>query len=61
MMDLGGGVWALDNNLAPPDNRIPAQNGQRVWYYIMATDNVDNYDRSPELDAGAFTYDQQAS
>jgi prepilin-type N-terminal cleavage/methylation domain-containing protein len=41
-----------------PSTQIPAQNGMRVWYFIYAFDNIGNFDRDPDPDQGAFTYDQ---
>jgi hypothetical protein len=57
MPAIGGGDYLLNPNPSP-DTRIPAQNGKRVWYYILATDNIANFDRQPAYDQGAFTYDQ---
>jgi hypothetical protein len=38
---------------------ITAQDGQRVWYYILAEDVQGNFDRDPEIDNGAYVYDQK--
>lgn len=62
MVSLGGGVYAADDNpLLNGDTRIPNENGKRLWYYIIATDNLGNFDRGPAPDQGAYTYDQQGS
>ncbi|MBI2412205.1 MAG: prepilin-type N-terminal cleavage/methylation domain-containing protein [Deltaproteobacteria bacterium] len=37
---------------------IPANNGFRIWYYIIATDADGNWDRDPEISDGAYVYDQ---
>ena len=49
MADTGGGIYT---------EAIPANDGKRVWYYIVALDVDGNYDRDPEIDAGAYVYDQ---
>jgi prepilin-type N-terminal cleavage/methylation domain-containing protein len=38
---------------------IPANDGQRIWYYVIATDVDGNYSRDPDISAGAYVYDQQ--
>jgi type II secretory pathway pseudopilin PulG len=40
--------------------KIPIENDQRVWYYIVALASDDNFDRAPELGEGssAYVYDQ---
>lgn len=38
---------------------IPAQDGMRIWYYIVVIDSDGNYDRDPEIQYGAYTYDQK--
>ena len=45
---------------SPPDNRIPANPGDRIWYYIVLVDDNGNFDRDPEITTGTYTYDQQA-
>ncbi|OGP17281.1 MAG: hypothetical protein A2V21_302850 [Deltaproteobacteria bacterium GWC2_55_46] len=49
MTNTGGNIWSAD---------IPASDGYRVWYYIVAVDNDGNWDRDPEIDYGAYVYDQ---
>jgi Tfp pilus assembly protein PilE len=49
MTDTGGGIYT---------GAIPANDGLRLWYYILATDADGNYDRDPEIGAGAYVYDQ---
>jgi hypothetical protein len=56
MIDIGGDNWSL--RVSGDDRRIPDQNGLRVWYYVVATDNIGNFDRDPAFDQGAFSYDQ---
>ncbi|MBI5454977.1 MAG: prepilin-type N-terminal cleavage/methylation domain-containing protein [Deltaproteobacteria bacterium] len=38
---------------------IPANEGFRMWYYIVATDADGNWDRDPEISDGAYVYDQE--
>lgn len=38
---------------------IPANDGQRIWYYIVAIDTDGNFDRDPEIADGAYVYDQE--
>jgi hypothetical protein len=57
MSPLSSQDYVLNPNPSP-DTRIPPQNGKRVWYYIYAFDNIGNFDRDPDPDQGAFTYDQ---
>ena len=56
MIEIGGDNWSL--RVPGDDRRIPHQNGLRIWYYVVATDNIVNFDRDPAFDQGAFTYDQ---
>ena len=49
MTDIGGGVYT---------GEIPMNDGKRVWYYIVVTDEDGNFDRDPEIGSGAYTYDQ---
>ena len=49
MTDTGGGIYK---------GSIPPNDGKRIWYYILATDADGNFDRDPEIDAGAYVYDQ---
>ena len=50
MVDSGGNIWT---------GGIPAFDGLRVWYYVVAIDEDGNYDRDPEIDSGAYVYDQR--
>ncbi|MBI5642961.1 MAG: prepilin-type N-terminal cleavage/methylation domain-containing protein [Deltaproteobacteria bacterium] len=45
-----GNIWSAS---------IPANDGFRIWYYIVATDADGNWDRDPEIAYGAYVYDQQ--
>ncbi len=59
MIPLGGGVYAADDNpFVGGDSRIPDENDKRIWFYMIATDALGNFDRSPEPDQGAFVYYQ---
>ncbi len=48
-MTQSGNIWS---------GNIPANDGLRVWYYIVATDADGNWDRDPEIADGAYVYDQ---
>ncbi len=48
-MTRSGNIWS---------GNIPAEDGERVWYYIVATDSDGNWDRDPEIADGAYVYDQ---
>ena len=50
MTNTGGNTWSAT---------IPANDGFRVWYYILAEDQDGNFDRDPEVSNGAFVYDQK--
>ncbi|MCL4872925.1 hypothetical protein KJ039_02470 [bacterium] len=50
MVHIAGNIWS-----AP----IPASDGQRVWYYVVGTDEDGNWDRDPEISHGAYVYDQK--
>lgn len=54
MTNIAGNIW---------EGTIPARNtvgsAKRVWYYVVAVDNDGNYDRSPEINIGHYTYDQK--
>ncbi|MBI5586745.1 MAG: hypothetical protein HY889_00085, partial [Deltaproteobacteria bacterium] len=50
MTNTGGSTWSAS---------IPSNDGMRVWYYILATDTDGNWDRDPEIGAGAYVYDQK--
>lgn len=52
----GDMTWAGGNNYK---DIIPDQPGKRVWYYLVAIDADGNFDRDPEIDEGAYTYDQE--
>ncbi|GEM_PF-6000900 len=49
MSSVGGDIWSGD---------IPAFDGKRVWYYVLAVDADGNWDRDPEIAHGAYVYDQ---
>lgn len=49
MTDTGGGNYT---------GEIPSNDGLRIWYYILALDLDGNFDRDPEIDSGAYSYDQ---
>ena len=51
MTNTGGSIW---------EGTISAQDGYRVWYYVLGTDDDGNYDRDPEMDNGAYVYDQRS-
>jgi prepilin-type N-terminal cleavage/methylation domain-containing protein len=50
MSNSSGSTWT---------GAIIANDGQRVWYYIVAIDADGNYDRDPEIGDGAYVYDQK--
>jgi hypothetical protein len=54
MTNTGGNTWEAD---------IPARDtssvGKRVWFYVLSEDADGNFDRSPEIDEGYYTYDQK--
>ncbi len=50
MTNTGGNTWSAT---------IPANDGKRIWYYILATDADGNWDRDPEIGEGAYVYDQK--
>lgn len=39
---------------------IPSNDNKRVWYYIVANDGDGNFDRDPEIEHGAYVYDQKS-
>lgn len=51
---VAGSQWRT-----PVGGEIPVSDNSSVWFFIVATDNHDNFDREPELDNGAFQYYQQ--
>ena len=38
---------------------IPSSENSNVWFFVLAVDNDDNFDRAPEATAGAFQYYEQ--
>lgn len=38
---------------------IPSLTDRRFWFYVIAVDSDGNYDRAPEINEGAYTYDQR--
>lgn len=50
MTNTGGNIWS---------GNIPARDGRRVWYYVVAIDEDGNFDRDPEIADGAYVYDQK--
>ena len=69
-MTLDDGVTACSgfNSTTRCYADIPAQNGQRVWYFVRAIDADGNFDLAPEpvvvggvLKANAYVYDQKAA
>lgn len=50
MTNTGGNIWS---------GGIPANDGMRIWYYMVATDADGNFDRDPEIAQGAYVYDQE--
>jgi hypothetical protein len=52
MTNTAGNTWSTST-------AIPAENGKRIWYYIMAADADGNWDRDPEISDGAYVYDQK--
>jgi len=49
MTNSSGNTWT---------GAIPAFDGQRIWYYVIAKDADGNFARDPETSAGAYVYDQ---
>ena len=49
MTNASGNTWT---------GAIPANDGFRLWYYIVAKDADGNWDRDPEKTEGAYVYDQ---
>lgn len=39
------------------DNRITAEPGDRIWYYIVVDDGTGSFDRDPEITVGTYSYD----
>lgn len=56
MVYVAGNEWRT-----PSASPIPAKDGKRVWFFILALDNQGNFDREPEIGRGAFEYFQQQS
>jgi Tfp pilus assembly major pilin PilA len=53
---VAGNQWRTP--VTPTDQRIPANAGSNIWYFIVAVDNEGNFDREPEIGSGAFQYRQ---
>ena len=51
MTNASGNVW---------NGTAPANDGERIWYYVIATDADGNYARDPDISAGSYVYDQQS-
>jgi prepilin-type N-terminal cleavage/methylation domain-containing protein len=49
---VGGSLYKSSSN-------IPASDDATIWYFIMAEDWDGNFDRSPEVESGVYTYYQQ--
>lgn len=54
MTDTGGNIW--EGTIPARDTTVVAK---RVWFYVLAEDDDGNFDRSPEIDEGFYTYDQK--
>lgn len=50
MTNASGNTW---------NGTVPANDGERIWYYVVATDADGNFSRDPDFSAGAYVYDQQ--
>lgn len=50
MTNPSGNTWS---------GTIPSNDNKRVWYYIVADDLDGNFDRDPEIEHGAYVYDQK--
>lgn len=52
MTNIAGELWqgTITNS--------PSNDAMNVWYFIVAVDNRGNFDREPEIDQGAFQYQQ---
>lgn len=57
--EVNMGWWNTIAGNASVWSGIPAQDGKRVWYYVMAVDEDGNYSRDPEIQHGAYVYDQR--
>jgi Tfp pilus assembly protein PilE len=51
MTNTAGSIWT---------GTILENDGLRVWYYVLGIDADGNYDRDPEIDDGAYVYDQRS-
>lgn len=54
LVPVAGNQWRT-----PGGQGIPASDDANVWYFIVAVDNNDNFDREPEPGSGAFQYYQK--
>ncbi|MBI5599532.1 MAG: prepilin-type N-terminal cleavage/methylation domain-containing protein [Deltaproteobacteria bacterium] len=61
MLDNGGSPCAVPGTAVSGtcSGTIPAEDGYRVWSFIIATDADGNFDRDPEINHGAYVYDQK--
>ncbi len=60
MCNQGGGACSSGTCIYTNPNPIPATDGQRVWYYVLAVDNQGNYNIAPSQSGNnftAYTYD----
>jgi prepilin-type N-terminal cleavage/methylation domain-containing protein len=53
-------VYQTDSSGLCTSSPIPANLGDRVWYYVKAVDDDTNYDIQPEPSVGIYTYDQES-
>ena len=51
MTNTSGNTWS---------GNVPSNDNKRVWYYIVANDDDGNFDRDPEIEHGAYVYDQKS-
>ncbi len=58
MLNIGTDTYSLLQGTT--DNEIPDSEGERIWYYIVATDSQGNFSRAPSPQSGYYTYDQKA-
>lgn len=54
MTNTSGNLWS-GTILADAITPLPA----RIWYYVVTIDNDGNYDRSPEINEGYYTFDMK--
>ncbi len=50
MTNTSGDIWT---------GAIPANDGQRIWYYVLALDSDGNFSRDPVISSGTYVYDQK--